>query len=252
MASGSKGLSAHADLATVNALLQRDGLVMFEGIQGRADVVRLARRLVVPWQHRDAEPDGVTVISDRGAMAEQPGFAGFGAGELSPHTESSALAVPPRMLLLMCGSPAARGGESLVVDGAAVYRDLSSVPDVIARLRQPRSVQFAPGRWESVFTNTADGNMALRLRLDGLAHFTEPVQAVLPTLLGAIRRHQRLLPLKTGEGFLLDNRRMLHGRRSFTGQSARVMYRVLGDPTADITLPTGFTVSGLALAAPAC
>ncbi|MEV1173927.1 TauD/TfdA family dioxygenase [Nonomuraea sp. NPDC049784] len=248
MTSRSESLSTKADPATVSALLKRDGLVLLEGVHGRAHVIDLARRMVTPWQHRDAESDGVTVISDRGAHAERPGFAGFGTGGLSPHTESSALAIPPRMLLLVCGAPAARGGESVIVDGAAVYADLlAEDPVVIDRLRQPRSVRFAPGRWGSVFTTTADGCVSLRLRLDDLAYFTEPVQAVLPKLIDAIRRHQRILPLKTGEGYLLDNRRMLHGRNSFTGQSARVMFRVLGDPTDAITLPTGFMPRGTTL-----
>jgi alpha-ketoglutarate-dependent taurine dioxygenase len=241
MASRPERLSAYADASVISAHLEGDGLVVFEGVQGRAGVVDLAHRLMRPWQHRDADADGVTVLRDRGALADKPGFAGFGAGELRPHTESSALAVPPRLLMLICGSTADHGGESLIVDGAAVYADLAADPEVVARLCEPRSVRFATGRWGSVFTPTADGRWALRLRLDDLAFFTPPVRDVLPALVEAIHRHQRILPLQRSEGYLLDNRRMLHGRRAFTGH--RVMYRVLGDLADAVRLPIGFSSS---------
>jgi hypothetical protein len=71
----------------VAAALARDGLVTFEPESARTAVLALALRLMVPWPHRDADTDGITLIRDQGALATRPGYAGFGAGALDAHTE---------------------------------------------------------------------------------------------------------------------------------------------------------------------
>ncbi|MFC4010231.1 TauD/TfdA family dioxygenase [Nonomuraea purpurea] len=222
------------------AILARDGLVTFDGVHDRESVVSLAGRLLSPREHRDADADGVTIISERGSVAGQLGYAGFGAAELEPHTESSALAQPPRFLMLVCALPADHGGESYVVDGAAIYSDLAAhSPRLLQALQEPATVRFGnPGYWGSVFEPTLDGRIRIRLRLDGLEHFTEPAAEAVPLLRAVISKHVRELPLRRGQGYLLDNWRMLHGRRSFQGP--RLMYRILGDLVADHDFPLGF------------
>ncbi|MEW1844108.1 TauD/TfdA family dioxygenase [Nonomuraea angiospora] len=247
MASHAAFASQYVDLAGDDALtrvariLARDGLVTFDRVYQRQSVVRLALRLLAPWRHRDADADGVTVISDRGSIATRPGYAGFGARGLEPHTDSSALDLPPRLVMLVCARSADCGGESYVVDGAAVYHELASrSPELLKALQQPRTVRFA-SHWGSVFETVEDGWMRIRLRLDGVEHFTPPVTEAVPVLRAAIERHTREIVLLPGQGYLLDNWRMLHGRRNFRGP--RLMYRVLGDPVAGCVLPPGFAPS---------
>ncbi|GAA2842558.1 hypothetical protein GCM10020220_034490 [Nonomuraea rubra] len=228
-------------------MLARDGLVTFDGVHDRRSVVDLASRLLTMREHRDAGADGVTMIADRGSVADRLGYAGFGHRELGPHTDSSALARPPRLVMLVCVQPADCGGESSVVDGAAVYADLAThAPGLLQALKRPGTVRFGdPGYWGSVFEPTADGRMTVRLRLDGLEHFTEPVDEAVPVLRAMISRHVRELPLRPGQGYLLDNWRMLHGRCEFRG--SRLMYRVLGDPVTSCVLPSGFVPGSLAV-----
>ncbi|MFI7708025.1 TauD/TfdA family dioxygenase [Nonomuraea sp. NPDC049480] len=222
-------------------MLARDGVITFDRVHHRQSVVRLALQLLTPWRHRDADADGVTVISDRGPIATHLGYAGFGARGLEHHTDSSALDLPPRLVMLVCARSADRGGESYVADGATVYRELASQsPELLKALQQPRTARFA-SHWGSVFETTGDGRMRIRLRLDGVEHFTTPAAEAVPVLRAAIERHTREIALLPGQGYLLDNWRMLHGRRNFRGP--RLMYRVLGDPVAGCVLPPGFAPS---------
>ncbi|SEH02393.1 Taurine dioxygenase, alpha-ketoglutarate-dependent [Nonomuraea solani] len=240
-------LASSDGLERAAAMLARDGLVTFDGVHDRRSVVDLASRLLTTWEHRDAGADGVTMIADRGSVADRLGYAGFGTRELHPHTDASALARPPRLVMLVCIQPAESGGESCVVDGAAVYADLAArAPGFLQRLRRPGTVRFGdPGYWGSVFEPTVDGRVTVRLRLDGLEHFTEPVDEAVPVLRAVISRYERDLPLRPGQGYVLDNWRMLHGRREFRG--SRLMYRVLGDPVSAWVLPSGFVPGSLAV-----
>lgn len=58
------------------------------------------------------------------------------------------------------------------------------------------------------------------------------VQPHLPDLKAAALRYQQSLPLKPGQGYLLDNERWLHARTAFVGD--RVHWRALGNPRFDL------------------
>jgi hypothetical protein len=224
----------------IAAGLALDGLVTFECDPERDAVRALALRLLNPWRHRDASPDGIAVICDREALARRRGYAGFGRGELEPHTELSSAPRPPGLLMLLCARAASSGGASLIADGACVYADLASRdPGAAMALACPGTAVFGePGRAGAVFEPELDGWLRVRLRLDDLASFTPDARQALPRLREAIARHMAELPLSPGQAFLIDNARMLHGRRPFTG--SRAMYRILGDPAPGLVLRPGF------------
>ena len=64
----------------------------------------------------------------------------------------------------------------------------------------------------------------MRLRLDPLVRFNPAVASHLATLRAAIDRHTRIVPARTGVGYVLDNHRWLHGRRAYTGP--RLLHRI--------------------------
>jgi hypothetical protein len=123
--------------ADIMAGLSRTGLALVDGVSSAAQLVGLTRSLgatVVP--HRDSGPGGVTVVEDRGARTAA--LAGFTRSPLSPHTDRSGTACPPDLLLTACGQAATSGGEALLVDGRAVYRDLvQNAPDALRGLAPP-------------------------------------------------------------------------------------------------------------------
>jgi hypothetical protein len=225
--------------ADIMAGLSRTGLALVDGVSSAAQLVGLTRSLgatVVP--HRDSGPGGVTVVEDRGARTAA--LAGFTRSPLSPHTDRSGTACPPDLLLTACGQAATSGGEALLVDGRAVYRDLvQNAPDALRGLATPRSALFggADGQLCSVFTPEG-GVIAVRLRLDSLARFGPAAAPHILALRAVIGRHTRTVPMRTGFGYVLDNRRWLHGRRAYDGP--RLLFRVLASARPG-SIAGGFT-----------
>jgi hypothetical protein len=108
----------HADILDpaqqprVIALLRDHGLVTFTGITDRTTLASAARRLMSIRPHRDAGPDGVTVITD--TQTADPGYTAFTDAELIPHTDGTSLHSPPGLLVLTCQQPARAEREEVV------------------------------------------------------------------------------------------------------------------------------------------
>jgi alpha-ketoglutarate-dependent taurine dioxygenase len=229
-----------ADRRLVRALSET-GLVLLDGVADADVLLTVARSVATVVPHRDSRSDGVTILADRGVDTACRGFAGFGRQELVPHTDRSSVERPPRLLMMACAQAADQGGECIVVDGAAVYGDLAeNEPDALEALSAPRSALFggAAGYLGSVFAVQPDGRVSVRLRLDELARFSPDVAQWRAALRSTIDRHATTVPLRAGEGYVLDNSRWLHGRRAFTGN--RVHYRITADPLPHLAVPTGF------------
>ncbi len=229
--------------ARLTERLEEDGLVTLEGLERRDQVLDLARVTMRVAKHRDSDPDGLTTIRDTGRHHGRPGFAGLGSGELLPHTEGSGQADPPRLMMLALVRAADSGGACIVVDGRAVYQDLlESNPEALEALGHPRAALFgtSAGVFAPVLAMLPGGRIRLRLRQDDLVRFDPRAQPHVLALRAAINRHHVLLPLGTGQAYLLDNHRWLHARSAFVGP--RLAYRALGEPQHGITLAAGFTV----------
>ncbi|HEX3501394.1 MAG TPA: TauD/TfdA family dioxygenase, partial [Stellaceae bacterium] len=158
----------------------------------------------------------------------------FSALALGNHTDNPYRDPVPQLQLLHCLEAAGEGGESVVVDGfAAAERLRREAPDAFALLTRT-AVNFryveagevdlrnaAPlieldvtGALRTVrYNNRSIG--PLDLEADSIAAFYD-----------AYRRFARLLHdpaltvgfrLRPGDLFIVDNRRVLHGRRGFSG-----------------------------------
>jgi alpha-ketoglutarate-dependent taurine dioxygenase len=226
--------------AQLAAALHADGVATFDGVADRDALLGLARRIMHVWQHRDSDSDGITTIRDRGDLAHQPGFAGFGHDELTVHTEASTVEDPPQLMMLFCAQPATSGGQCRLVDGARLHHELAARdPDLLAELSTPRSALFggSTGHLGAVFDDR-NGRTVVRLRLDDLVQFSPQITRRLPNLRALLRGFEISIRLARGNGYLLCNTRWLHGRTAFTGQ--RLMYRLLGSPLATVQIPPGF------------
>jgi Taurine catabolism dioxygenase TauD, TfdA family len=220
--------------------LRDDGLVTFAGIPDRATLLKVASGLLIIYPHRDSGPDGITVITSS-AERPSPGFTGFSSADLRPHTDRSGVPEPPLLIMLTCVSRADRGGESVMVDGQWLYEALAADdPTTLQALSSPRSALFggASGFLGAIFSRTAERRVAVRLRLDELGQFSPQVSRALPRLLTLAEEHKLVLPLRAGQGYLIDNSRWLHGRMSFTG--TRTMLRMLGNPRPGLAMQRGF------------
>lgn len=125
----------------IAAQLRDRGLVTFSGITGHEALVAVARRLMTVRPHRDAGPDGVTVIT--GGQAQGSGYTAFTDAELIPHTDGSSLPDPPGLLLLTCQRPADQGGRTRVADGARIISTLAEeYPAALRALSAPQAAFF--------------------------------------------------------------------------------------------------------------
>ncbi|WP_224283692.1 TauD/TfdA family dioxygenase [Streptomyces sp. LS1784] len=224
------------------AVLREHGMLRLARLGGRDDVLLAAGWLMSSlWKHRDADPDSLTVIRDTGHHDGRPGFAGLGHGALALHTECAQHPTPPRLLLLACARAGDTGGDSLLVDGQAVLAELAEHhPAAIEALAAERAAYFggSGGRFSPVLQQLAVSRWRLRLRQDDLARFSPDAQQHLPTLRQAIDRNTHRLRLAPGQGVVLDNHRLLHGRTAFSGE--RLILRALGEPHAALGLGPGF------------
>lgn len=199
---------SYSSVPHVSADLTELGAALIRGVCGPRELLCLAAELGAVVPHRDSRPDGVTVLEDRGNTTV--GMAGFSSRPLAPHTDRSSVPTPPGLVLAVCGSAPASGGEVLLVDGRAVYEDLAaSNPEALEALCTPRTALFGGADWHlgSVFTPHGDpgDTVAVRLRLDGLARFSPTVTPHLPALRAAIERHQHVIPLTVGTGYVVNN-----------------------------------------------
>lgn len=235
----------HADIRDpgtqprIAAQLRDRGLVTFSGISSRAELVAIANRLMAIRPHRDAGPDGVTVITS--TNSDVSGYAAFTDAGLIPHTDGSSVPDPPGLLLLACHQPAAEGGWTQVADGAQVIATLAEqCPAALGALSTPRAASFgsADGYTGAIFEPAGPGRTRIRLRLDELARFSPDVADVIPLMRAVIASHAQTFRLGAGEGMLLSNSRWLHGRDRFSGR--RTMLRVLGDPLPGTRIMPGF------------
>lgn len=212
--------------------LAEDGLVTFDGAASRDAVLGILRSIATIRPHRDGAGDGVTVLVGSDRARQDPSYAGFGRGELFPHTDGTSVREPPGLVMVVCAKPSGAGGESLVADGRDIFDALRSVSaEAVRALSAPGCASFGGGRAVyrgAVFEPTTPGRVAIRFRHDELARFTSPAALALPELLDAIYERLLRFRLDAGEGYIAQNGRWLHGRTTFAGP--RTMYRVLGDP----------------------
>ncbi|MEU2516531.1 TauD/TfdA family dioxygenase [Streptomyces syringium] len=211
----------------VTARRRETGLVTLSGLTTRAAVLGFARQVMDVQRQRDSGPDGLTAIDDTGQhQVRWPRFSGQSSLGPGLHTEGSARVTPPRLVLLVCTEPASQGGHSLLVDGRCLYAETEDCPEAVAALSNPRAGFF--GRSGGTFAQHDGGRVSVRFRQDELVRWHPLARLHLHALRMAAVRHQQMLTLEAGQGYLLDNHRWLHGRTAFHG--ARRCYRALGNP----------------------
>lgn len=130
------------------------------------------------------------------------------------HTDSQLLlGVPAAVQILACVQAAARGGESVLVDGAAVLERLEREDAGLA------AALFDVDRVQRFYFGEVRGpTVALRgghLSWTVSPAATDPVGA---RLAAALARSPRIVrALRAGEALVASNHRMLHGRLAFEG-----------------------------------
>lgn len=187
----------------------------------------LRDRLLHPWSLVDALLGAPAVLLEVQPIRAVPGGRSFASSMVDTplHTDSQQWrARPPELQLTACLRAAERGGESLLLDAhallAAIARDDPRSFDAL--LRMPRCMPF-------VFGDVLGPTAALRGGRCVVTHTPRPRDddAIAQRLAAAIARCEpEVVHLRAGDVLLLDNHRVLHGRRGFD-DPRRELLRVL-------------------------
>jgi len=215
------------------------GMITFDGIESKEDLLHLCTRLGTIANHRDADETGLTHIMKQKDIQSIEGYQAFTDSFLALHTDGSSMPYPATLVVLWCEQPAEEGGTSLFVDGKRLYQVLAKEhPEILRVLTTPQSALFAGAKtplYSSVFSMSDDGTVCIRFRYDHLGYYTPPVCDVLPTFLALFKSLMISFTLEKHQGYIIQNGRWLHGRTAFRGE--REMYRSLIhiDPTTSIS-----------------
>jgi [2-(trimethylamino)ethyl]phosphonate dioxygenase len=165
---------------------------------------------------------------------EEPHNLAFTAMALGNHTDNPYRDPVPQLQLLHCLDAAEEGGESVVVDGFAVADRLRrEAPDAFAILAHTpvqfryveRGVVDLRHTSPLIELDVTGGVRVIRYNNRSIGPLDIDADEV-PAFYAAYRRFARLLHdpsmtvgfrLKPGDLFIVDNRRVLHGRRGFSG-----------------------------------
>jgi gamma-butyrobetaine dioxygenase len=165
---------------------------------------------------------------------EEPHNLAFTAMALGNHTDNPYRDPVPQLQLLHCLEAAGEGGESIVVDGFAVAerlrREQPETFDLLARTKvsfryvEPGAVDLRHAA--PLIELDAGGDLrTIRYNSRSIGPIDLDPEA-LPGFYAAHRRFGRLLHdpamtvgfrMRAGDLFVVDNRRVLHGRRGFGG-----------------------------------
>ncbi|MCD9145983.1 TauD/TfdA family dioxygenase [Streptomyces albireticuli] len=212
--------------------LWRAGLVTVSGLTTPEAVADLAARLMDTSPYDEDGPFGLHGIRDTRRHTHRVDGVVLTRGPVDLHTCGAVLREPPRLVLVVCFKRARSGGETLLADGRAVFDDLlREQPDAAHALSLPGAAIFGRGAdafAAPVFQVLADQRRVVRLRQDGLIRWPEHAQPHVLALRARLARHQRVIKLRPGDGYLLDNSRWLHGRGPFIGN--RLFHRAEGTP----------------------
>lgn len=161
------------------------------------------------------------------------------------HTDGTLLSRPPDIAALVCVSQASSGGETVLIDGHAVCRELkTATPDAVTVLSAPHHFDVMgqiPGleTKEQPVLDWSGRDVQVRyLRQyieDGYRKIAKPIPVELVLAMDALdaatmlERNQTEILLGRGQLLIWDNNRFLHGRRAFDENgSKRRLRRIYG------------------------
>ena len=201
-------------------------------------IVRFCQQFGTIRPHRDADRDGITRIRRVDAVSNDATYKAFGEGELLPHTDGSSVPAPPNLVIQYCVRPAQLGGATLLVDASTVWTRLTKTRPYLADvLAKPNTVWFGLGPSAylgSIFT-VINGRPEVRFRYDDQGYYSKEVALALPYLMEVIYSEAITVNLAASDLILIDNKRWLHGRTTFSGP--RELWRTLVDSQHSQQLP---------------
>ncbi|MCA2185690.1 TauD/TfdA family dioxygenase [Nonomuraea cavernae] len=223
--------------------LAQHGIILFSG----ATLNELKSALndwTVPYRHPHDVSPGVTVI--RPNLIGETNAQGFTYEALPLHTDRAQVDSQPTIICCLYTQEAAVGGESLLLDGAEIAhsllcRNLLAMADNVVLLSKGN-------RWRTVIKPyDSYAGFRIRYRNDSIArpHVTTCDARPLLDAFEAKVASPLVYALHAGEGYLIHNHRVLHGRYAFTGDRAAIrLLAKVARSSRSRSLNHGFSLRG--------
>lgn len=212
---------SQSNFGRIRELVDSQGLAFFDGFEDTTQLLALATYLGQIFRHRDSDELGITHVKSA-AMPQASGFYGFTNKGLPFHTDRSTVPDPPNVLILACKQESSVGGETILADGKSILCELTAdAPTVEHPLIDKQAVIFDDSKdcfKGNIFTKEGDGSYTLRYRRDDFAYFSSPVIKELAKFDALADKHSFCVKLHAGDGYVINNRWWLHGRKEFSGE----------------------------------
>jgi len=223
--------------------LMREGIV-FLSETDCDEVTERFRRMLSVCRHPHSADAPWTMIQPDPETQKTPGSGGFTRAALLPHTDRSMVDFPPAVLCFLVVDEAAMGGQSLLVDTRPLLSQYS--PDSLRYIENDLwlSSRF-DGQRRKVVESSENGYTIIRYRDDQVAR-PEGRSRLSESLLSSLRDMGRSavgIRLRAGQGYMIHNHRILHGRTRFDGprKGVRILFRVRRESSYGI-LNSGFAL----------
>ncbi|WP_437488901.1 TauD/TfdA family dioxygenase [Sorangium sp. So ce1014] len=195
-----------------------------------------------PWSFAERLLGARPRLVERQPIKAVPGGRSFAASSAAAplHTDSQCFAgAPPAVQIMACVRPAERGGGCLLLDGWPLLSTIERAdPELFRALFTVyRRIPFVFGDFFGPTVSLRDG--ALALTHAPVVPPGDAIAARLAPFIEASRREVIELALGPADLLVVDNRRMLHGRRAFEG-GAREFVRLLVWMEARLPSPPAF------------
>ncbi|WP_434046442.1 MULTISPECIES: TauD/TfdA family dioxygenase [Sorangium] len=215
------------------------GFAVLRGDEGALAPEEAAR---APWGFAERLLGARPLLVERQPIKAVPGGRSFAASSAAAplHTDSQCFAgAPPAVQIMACVRPAERGGGCLLRDGWALLATIErDDPELFRALfTVHRRIPFVFGDVFGPTVSLRDG--ALALTHAPIVPPGDAIAARLARFVEASGREVIELSLGAGDILVVDNRRMLHGRRAFEG-GAREFVRLLVWTGAKLPSPRAY------------
>ncbi|WP_437908307.1 TauD/TfdA family dioxygenase [Sorangium sp. So ce327] len=194
-----------------------------------------------PWSFAERLLGARPLLVERQPIKAVPGGRSFAASSAAAplHTDSQCFAgAPPAVQIMACVRPAERGGGCLLLDGWPLLSAIERADPGLFRalFTVYRRIPFVFGDFFGPTVSLRGG--ALALTHAPVVPPGDALAARLARFIEASRREVIELSLGPADILVVDNRRMLHGRRAFEG--AREFVRLLVWTEARLPSPPAY------------
>lgn len=206
--------------------LQNNGIIFFEKIINEEEFCNFCENFGNIYYHRDSNQNGITIVKN--CSENKDGFIGLTSNSLFPHTDRSTVQEPPNLLALYCKEQSGEGGETTLIDMKKVLYQIIEKFGLNNPLLEKNNAIFADQdniHVGNIIEIQKDGSFFVRFRNDKFGYFNSELNKIMPEFYSIIAENTIQIKLNTGQGYVINNGRYLHGRNSFVG--SREMWRIL-------------------------